>query len=242
MASRWQQENRIYRGYIRNLYLLYQNRQDVRIFTELLLSLSVISIFGLFAIRPTLVTIASLSTEIESKQELVNTLDTKIDNLIVAEELYSNYRSNIDLLDTAIPKNASPIEYLRQIEGIARKNNVDVIGMSVEGVTLLGANIEPAITQNPQQNTKVDNFPAQAKAIDFSFNANGKYENISGFLSDLEALRRPIFIDDIGVSVPSVDGAGDVLLLTIAGRVPYSPDLFSEEVPEIPDGGLFNLP
>lgn len=220
MASKWQQSNALYKTYARNLYLLYQNREDVRMFTELLLSLSAITIFGIFAIRPTLVTIASLSTEISSKNDLVDVLDQKIDNLVAAEGAYTLQKTNINLLDTAIPKKADGISYLRQIEGAANRHGVDLIGMNVEDVQLVGDKIPDVNAQADP--LLVDYYPVGADSISFSLNANGSYTNIISFLSDIEQMRQPLFADDISIGLTSNESAGDKLLLTISGRIPYS--------------------
>lgn len=220
MTSKWQQSNALYKTYARNLYLLYQNREDVRMFTELLLSLSAITIFGIFAIRPTLVTIASLSTDISSKNDLVNVLDQKIDNLIAAEDVYSTQKLNIGLLDTAIPKKEDGISYIRQLEGAANKQGVEIIGMNIEDVQLVG---DPPPSANTQTGSpKQDIFPVEANFVSFSLNANGGYLNIISFLSDIEQMRQPLFVDDISIGLTSNESAGDKLLLTISGRIPYS--------------------
>ena len=59
----------------------YEDREDIRVFIELLLTLVAVFVFSVFAIRPTLNTIGGLTQEISSKKETIDIMDKKIANI-----------------------------------------------------------------------------------------------------------------------------------------------------------------
>lgn len=222
MAS-WQQSYQIYRKYVRSLSLLYQKRQDVRAFTELLLSVSVISIFGIFAIKPTLVTLAQLNTDIAGKRDTIDKLDAKIQALTQAQSNFDTNQSLIKYVDTAIPSNPSPIVYARQIEGLAQKDGVYLVSSNTKGVSIKGGS--PSDTQSSTdtgnaQDQLIDSFPTTSQSYKVSVNLSGDYNQTVNFVRDLESLRWPIYEDDFQTRISQGDLPGEIIL-TVDGRVPY---------------------
>ena len=66
-----------YQKYRSELVKLYDKKQSW-VYTSLILTVLTISFFMIFALRPTLLTIASLFGEIRQKEEAVEELDRKI--------------------------------------------------------------------------------------------------------------------------------------------------------------------
>jgi len=64
----------------------YNEKPALRAYMELFLTLLAISLFGLFAIRPTVKTIGNLIKEIEAKNETLKIMDEKINNLNIAKD------------------------------------------------------------------------------------------------------------------------------------------------------------
>jgi Tfp pilus assembly protein PilO len=63
-------------------------------------------------------------------------------------------------------------------------------------------------------------LPEGAKSLTFSISVNGDYPQLSRFLSELENLRRPIKIDNSGLSSAQTE-EGSELVLLVSGRAPY---------------------
>ncbi|OGM29287.1 hypothetical protein A2801_02055 [Candidatus Woesebacteria bacterium RIFCSPHIGHO2_01_FULL_41_10] len=221
MAVSWQQNSQVYRRYIRNLATLYETRQDMRFFIEAILSLIVISIFGAFAIRPTLVTIGALNSEISSKRETEATLDQKIANLARAEELYNKESESIALLDLAIPSNPDPIHYTRQIEGIKKRNNTTVAGITLGAVAIVGSadDVRQATRTSLSTEFRAVPFPEVARFVPYALDIRSDYESMLGFLRDLESLLRPFYYDSVVISVSRL--STEELILSIGGKIPY---------------------
>ncbi|MBI2066215.1 hypothetical protein HYT60_01805, partial [Candidatus Woesebacteria bacterium] len=182
MALGWRKEYIRYKEYFLNVLTIYKQKEDLRMFLEILLSLATVSFFGTFALRPTLVTIAALLTEINSKEEIVVKLDTKIQNLSLAASLVESEAVRLPLIEEAVPAAASPETLVRQVEGLAAKNGVNLLGVSLGQVTLLGE-----VKKAPPEEG-ITPLPEDALGIPFSISLSGSYPQLLGFLADLEKL------------------------------------------------------
>lgn len=214
MALGWRKEYLRYKGYFLNVLSVYRQKEDLRMFLEILLSLATVSFFATFALRPTLVTIAALLKEIQTKEELVNTLDTKIQNLSTAQTLLEGELLRLPLIEDAVPGSPSPEDFVRQIEGLATKNGVNLLGVSLGQIILLGE------VKKPPAQEGVTPLPEEALGIPFSISLSGAYPNLLGFLADLENLRRPSALDTTGLTATETD-EGKVLVILVSGRAPY---------------------
>src|SRR4030042_1069686 len=58
----------------------YSQRPNLKAYLELFLSLITVVVFGVFAIRPTIITIGKLLKEIKAKEETVVIMNQKIEN------------------------------------------------------------------------------------------------------------------------------------------------------------------
>jgi len=213
------QSYQLYKRYAKNLVLIYNKRQDVRTYIELMLSLSVIVVFSIFAIKPTFITIAELQNEIKGKQETLNLLLQKVDDLDTAQALYIQNTNLIQLLDVAVPDGPHPTQHARQIEGLAQTHSAQLVSMDIQRVTLLGAQAPATQTQEitPDQ---TDLYPTSASSIELSFSAQGRYENVKEYIGTIQRMRRPVFIDKISLQ-PEPEGTGESVILSVMGRTPF---------------------
>ncbi len=213
MAARWGSDSQIYRRYIAELVNLYGTRSDIRAFTEVILSVLAIFIFGIFALRPTLTTIGGLTTDITQKQATLAQMDQKITNIASAQSLYDSQKTNIDLLATAVPVSPDVFGYLTQIELIAQKDSVIVTSITAERVPLIGELPVVPIEDQGKPQTAAD-------AANFSITFTGTYVNLFQLLSDIEHMRRPTLSKNIFMS-SETGVAGTVISLTVTGSTPY---------------------
>jgi hypothetical protein len=216
MALGWRKEYFRYRDVFLNIVNLYKKRQDLKIYLEILLSLGTISIFTAFALRPTVITIAELYKEIKNKENIVIKLDEKIKNLALAEELFKQEESKINLTKTSVPGIPIPESYVKQIEGLAIQNGLSLLGVSVGEVTLVGESKNSGATD-----TELASLPEGASGVTFSISVSGSYQQLSSFIGGLEKLRRPLKIDSLVISSSETEEGTNRLILLIGGRVPY---------------------
>jgi Tfp pilus assembly protein PilO len=214
MALGWRKDYLRYRSYFLNIANIYKQRQDLKAFLELILTLATVSFFALFALKPTILTIIELLREIEAKEETVEKMDTKIQNLQQAQTLYIQEAARIKLLETAIPDKPAPDLFVRQIEGLATSYPVNLLGITIGEVTLLGEEKEIRLKD------KLQPLPEGSKGITFSISIAGSYQSLVNFLSALEDMRRPVAVDAINIFSPQLEETQN-LILVVTGRTPY---------------------
>jgi Tfp pilus assembly protein PilO len=222
MAVVWNQSSQFYRKYLYNFMLMYKNRQDLRVYLEIFLSLLTVIIFGVFAIKPTLVTIASLITQIHTKEETIAAMDQKISSLALAQQVYEQEKDRIKLLDTAVPDEALTQDYLKQVDGVASLNKVALDLLSVKNVVIVGPALPQAAQTTATDEDIPDPLPNNASDIEMTFGVTGAYQNLMNYLKDIENLRRPIAIDMVSFDTFASEGI-QKLVLTIRGRLPFYP-------------------
>ena len=206
----WREQYGHYRKYLTNFVSLYKRRDDVKMFMELLLSLGAIALFSFFAIKPTFLTIAQLLRDIDAKNETISQLDQKIQNLSQGQTICTQNRSAISLLDTAVPENPAADVYLRQIEGVAKRNGTTVLGVSTGEAVIEGVD-----------ETKKEELPEGAHALEISVSITGTYQSLQAFLKDVENLLRPISVDSAAVSATTQEAQTTKIVLVVTGRIPY---------------------
>jgi hypothetical protein len=81
-------------------------------FFGIILTLCAISIFGLFAIKPTVSTILKLQKEIEDNEFVLNQLETKIKNLTELRRQYASLQNDLPAITNAIQYNRTFISFL----------------------------------------------------------------------------------------------------------------------------------
>jgi hypothetical protein len=204
MNPSWRKNYSRYRALFLNAMNNYRKRGDIKAYLEILLSLATISIFAVFALRPTLLTISKLLKEIDGKEKTLQVMNEKIENLSGARNLYEQEKSKIELLDTAIPRGPNPEVFARQI------------------ALILGD--QSSATTN-EGGTK-GSFPKNAGSVTFSTGAKAvvdQFQLVSDFLSDFEMLRRPTKIDSLSLTVKK-EGTETTVSLIIGGKLPYFSD------------------
>lgn len=220
MGSGWRGNYLRYRSYFLNVVARYKERADVRAYVEILLSLATISIFAIFALRPTLLTIAGLIKEIDSKKETIEQMQSKIDNLTKAQNLYNLERSKINILLGAIPDQPNPESFARQIEGLSGKHDLKISDVTVGEAVILGKKTE--LVNKKAKDLKT--LPEGSAGVDVSTTYTAgldRYGSLVGTISDFENLRRPTQIDTIRIRTSTTDEKDKVLELFINARLPY---------------------
>lgn len=218
MNNNWRSQYLRYKTYFLNVYLQYQQKADMKAYTEIFLSLITISVFSLFALKPTLATIAELIRQIEWKKSAIESLDVKIDQISQSQLLYDQQRRNIALLKIAIPDYGKPDIVLRQIESLASKWAVEVDIIRAENIPLAGnlsdSKNEPIVFDK-------DNYSFSI-TIKSSIN---NYQSLINFISDMEKLRIVFKIDNISFSQNTKkDQDSPEIRITVDTRLPFLND------------------
>lgn len=217
MALGWRGQYFRYREYFLNILDLYKRRADLRAFVEVILSISTITIFLIFALKPTALTIISLVKEINEKRSTLESLNQKIGNLATAQEVYAQNKNLIPGVDAAVSAKPEPDTLSRQVIGLAAKNSVNVLGLSISRVTLIGKET------STRKVTEFKPLPGDAHEMPVSINVQGDYTAILAFIADLENLKIVTKIDIVSISTSAVGEQGEksVIVALISARIPY---------------------
>lgn len=185
MALSWQTEVHRYRRYFVNIRQFYRQKK-VLVYTEIILSLLTTAFFIIFAIKPTLVTIAGLSKEIKDKKMVTQKLAEKINNLNLAQQEYEELRRDLYLVEQALPSNSQISLLVAQIEMLASSTGVIVGSVNYSSTPIREGRI-------PSDD--------QARRIAFSLLIQGDYEHLKNFLFAFNNLRRIIRVKEFGITL-----------------------------------------
>ena len=216
MALGWRGSYTRYREFFLNITALYKKKAELRAFLEIILSLSTIIIFLLFALKPTVITIVSLLQQIREKQDTLSGLTQKVSDLQKANNLLQQNRASIQNVNIAVPSLAKPNILAGQVLALAAKNSVEILGFSVNQITLVGKSVT-------RSTSDFKPLPGNAKEMPFAVSIRGPYPNLIAFIKDFENLRVSTKIDTLGINSSSREGSVTVVTV-ISGRTPFLGD------------------
>jgi len=185
-----------YREYLK---LLPDIQKDTtRAFVTLALTFGALSFFGIFAINPTLSTIADLQKQLSDDQSVDQQLKTKIDNLSSLEQQYNSLGSDLTNIFNAVPQDPQMPLLTAQISALVKKHNLTITTYHV-------AEVQLATTQKlPQTQSYV-----------FTVQVQGKYNDMLDFASEIANLSRIITVESVEMGR---DTQTNNLVMTIRGR------------------------
>ena len=215
MALGWRGQYYRYKDFFLNIISLYKQRRDLRAFLEVILSLSTVIIFVVFALKPTALTIVSLYNEIKIKQATLVSLNQKVSDLRTANTVFNQNQTFIPDVDAAVFGSPKPDTISKQILGLGAKNSVTVLGISIGQVILVG-NSSPA-----KATTDLKPLPGNALSMPVSVSAKGTYSNLLAFIKDFETLRIPSKVDSLTVNSSQTEVGESAIVGIITARVPY---------------------
>lgn len=214
MALGWRKEYLRYSSYFLNILEIYKTRKDVKMFLEIILTLVTLSLFISLALRPTILTVISLSKQIKEKEETIKKMDQKIQSLQLAQEKYLNEQDNISLLNSAIPNEPKPEILVNQLTGPSIRESANLNSLTLDELTLVG---KPNKLQTKEE---IKSLGEGINEISFNLGLSGNFPNLLAYISLLENVLRPVKIDSLSLSARETD-SGKEILLSITGRNPY---------------------
>lgn len=167
----------------------FYQKPVARVSIELILSVLVVIFFALFAIRPTLITMAELVKEIEDKRELSKQMNLKLASLATAQEQYRLYQSQFYLLEEAIPRRLDLVKSLKKIEKLAGEGQLVIEMMSLSEIPIV---IEEESLTN-------DFKDYQREFVKINVEVIGSYLQIREFVEKIMNIRQVIIVDQVVV-------------------------------------------
>lgn len=164
----------------------FKNKKT-QVYTTLILTFIALSFFGIFAISPTLSTIAELNKKLDDSRYLNSKLEEKIKNLSLLQQQYNLIQEDLKVIDSALPDSAKVPIFIGQVETITNLNNVKLSRVNTSSVEL--SNVT----------TTSSNKSLDYLTFSFSLSVEGDYRNVNNFVTDISNFERIITIDSLSI-------------------------------------------
>jgi Tfp pilus assembly protein PilO len=180
MAFDYKEEYKRYKRYYQSLEPAFQ-KPATRAYTAIIFSFLVVSLFGWYAIRPTMQEIFRLRREIADKTDLNKKMEDKISALIEAQAVYQQVEPHLPVIEQALPVTSDAIRAARAVQALATDSRVTITSLAISSLPLT-ADAEPGVKQATASD-KLANFP-------ISLSVTGAYPDIKSFTRGILNLRR----------------------------------------------------
>jgi len=182
-----------------------------------ILSLLLVILLVVMAIRPTLVTIGGLVGQIKQQQVLAARLDEKIRQVQKAAAELQAARPRLGVVSESLPDFPAWEGLAERWERIAGENGVGLTEVVFEGVPISG------VAEEIIKGERI-NLPQGVKAVRFSVTVTGQYPQIRGWLATLEKTRRLVLIKRLKI-IKAEDGTLTAVAEGVSGFMPASESL-----------------
>jgi Tfp pilus assembly protein PilO len=186
MAFNYKDEYKRYKRYYQSLEPAFQKPAN-RAYTAIIFSFLVVSLFGWYAISPTMQTIFTLKREIVDKTDLDKKMEDKISTLIEAQAAYQGVEQNLPLINEALPVTSDPIRAIRALQGLATDTHVTITNIAISSIPLT-TDTGPGGQQKTAP--KLADFPV-------SLSVTGAYSDIKNFIQGVLNVRRIMEINSM---------------------------------------------
>jgi Tfp pilus assembly protein PilO len=154
-------------------------KEKTQKFTTVVLTIIAIIFLAIFAINPTLSTIAKLQKQLDDAKFVTGKLQEKINDLSVLQAKYNSLQSDLLTIYESVPQDAQVPKITGQIQSLAQDSNINLLSVQVN-----------QITKSPQR------FSYYV----FNLNATGSYDDINSFLNNLVSMQRITDINSVNVT------------------------------------------
>ena len=186
-----------YSAYVPNF-----KEQKTQKFTTIVLTIIASIVLLIFAINPTLSTIANLHKQIDDSKFVKEKLDQKVNNLSILQTQYETIQKDLPTVYSAMPQGAEAPKFAGQLQAIISKNNLTIVSLGESEI----------------YTTEIDKF----SAFTFNITLTGELENMLVFVDNLVKIDRIISLDDITISKKS-SNQGEILQLSVKGSALFKP-------------------
>ncbi|MBI2335064.1 type 4a pilus biogenesis protein PilO [Candidatus Daviesbacteria bacterium] len=173
----------------------------VKTYGPVILTILTMTVFIIFAIKPTIETILVLQQKRADADKIVAQINEKAENLAKGKENYQRLnQSTKDKIQQAIPDTINLKSLIQTLEQSARTYEASISALQIQPLTLIATN------ENPEN---------KLQEVSFTFNTEGSYQTLTAILQDLISGNRLISVDKITLNRPS---EGKNLIMSISGK------------------------
>ena len=153
-------------------------------FLTIALTLITLAFFGIFAISPTLSTIANLQKQQSDNSFVEKQLNQKFANLNTLTQSYRSLEPDLPFVFRTIPKTPDVTLFVGQLAALGIQSNVQITRVQTFEVEL----------------TKTQEGIQKFSTVAFSLDAAGDYQNLLQYLISLTNFERIVIIDTISLT------------------------------------------
>lgn len=195
MPFNYKTELHRYKRYYQSIHEV-TTKPQTRGYMTAIFSFLAISLFGWYAIRPTVQTILVLQKEIEDNRLVNQQMEEKINKLIDAHATYQSIADDIPYVAASLPPAPDALSVVEQIRNIAAIRGASISAISSSSAPLLSKEDSAPTTT---KTTKVI-LNRKVKSIQFSVTIIGTYDIIEGIIEDILAMKRIVTIESISIT------------------------------------------
>jgi len=174
----------------------------IKTYGPLIFTILALIIFIIFAIKPTLETIAVLQKELVLQKETLEKITKKGEDLSLARKNYQQIDQNTkQYIQTAIPKNVNLATLIKSLETAVLSTEASISALQFQSITI--------------EKQSGDN---KLKEVAFTFNSEGSFETIKKLLNNLSNTGRSISLDTVSLSKIEENNS---LLMSLSGKGYY---------------------
>lgn len=176
----------------------------VKTYGSVIFTLLIITIFILFAIKPTVETILILQKKLADTTAVLDKVNKKANDLSLGKQNYDNLDEAIkNKISQAIPSSVDLKSLTFTLEQSAKVYEASISALQIQPL-VLGA--------------KSENTVGKLSEVNFTFNVEGTYQNLILLLQNLKLSSRLVSIDKLSISKVS---GGSGLIMSISGKAYY---------------------
>jgi hypothetical protein len=179
-----------------------------------ILSLILLIVLIVLALRPTLITIADLLSRIKQQNQVSQRLDSKMLEVQQALAALEDTRDKLYLLDIALPKEALWNELSSNLVGLATQS-----GTVLENIVVNKIPLSPDELTGTKPGTVIISMPKEIIPIKFTIIAKGQPENIRSLVELVERMRRVSIVNMVQINL-NKEGDYRVTIMAETGYLP----------------------
>lgn len=182
MALEFKTEYQKYSRYYQSFKPVFTDKSGLA-YTMAIFSFIALSVFGGFAIRPTLATITTLRKQIEDQRFLNQKMDEKIRSLTLAQKEYSLIQNIIPKIYASLPEDPEIVFLIQELERMTAQSQATFSGLNLGSVTF-----------------SREKRPNKLLSLNFNFVVRGDFNALDNFLKNIPKLKRTITINNLKIT------------------------------------------
>ncbi len=164
-------------------------------------------VLGLFAIKPTLSTIASLQKQVNDSKYFEFRLEEKINNLSLLDQKYHSIIQDLPLIYDAVPATHQIATLAATIQTIATPSGINLVDLEVQNAD---------ISKNAIASKKYSSF-------DFTVGAQGNYQDLIDLTGNIITFQRILTLKSISIVKSTTVKQEATLQLNVSGNAYFKP-------------------